>query len=55
REPNSAVVFHALPRHDFLIDIKGLARENTTKEEHWQDKEHVVHPSALNDHKDNNN
>ncbi|CAG8543529.1 8556_t:CDS:2 [Ambispora gerdemannii] len=50
REPNSAVVFHALPRHDFPVDIKDLARENT-KEEHWQDKEHIVHPSALNDPK----
>ncbi|CAG8658102.1 14279_t:CDS:2, partial [Ambispora leptoticha] len=50
REPNSAVVFHALPRHDSPADPKDLSRE-PTKEEHWQDKEHLVHPPTLNDPK----
>ncbi|CAG8490304.1 808_t:CDS:2 [Ambispora gerdemannii] len=46
REPNSAVVLHARLRHDLSVDIQDLAREDT-KEEHWQDKEHIVYPPAL--------
>ncbi|RUS28417.1 hypothetical protein BC938DRAFT_481914 [Jimgerdemannia flammicorona] len=41
REPNSAVVSHALPRHDVLPrDVNNSERP---KEGQWQDTEHVVH------------
>ncbi|CAB4387401.1 unnamed protein product [Rhizophagus irregularis] len=43
REPNSAVVFHALPRHDDMIPVD----KSDENKERWQDREHIVHPPAM--------
>ncbi|KAG9297485.1 hypothetical protein G9A89_020887 [Geosiphon pyriformis] len=37
REPHSGVVFHAHPRHDDTLPV-----DLPEKEEHWQDREHIV-------------
>ncbi|CAG8435472.1 9993_t:CDS:2 [Funneliformis mosseae] len=47
RDPNSAVVYHALPRHDNPEITENLE----TDEVRWQDREHIVHPPGVNDHK----
>ncbi|CAG8814388.1 23138_t:CDS:2, partial [Gigaspora rosea] len=39
REPNSAVVFHALPKHDYTVDPSEVPDDR----QKWQDKEHRVH------------
>ncbi|CAG8508865.1 1374_t:CDS:2 [Acaulospora morrowiae] len=47
REPNSSVVFHALPKHD-----KDLPAEITDDDRpHWQDREHLVYPPNVKDRK----
>ncbi|RIA88156.1 hypothetical protein C1645_826750 [Glomus cerebriforme] len=43
REPSSAVVFHALPKHDEDIIIE----KTDDNKERWQDREHVVHPPLM--------
>ncbi|CAG8459872.1 34206_t:CDS:2 [Gigaspora margarita] len=39
REPNSAVVFHALPKHDYTVNPSEVPDDR----QKWQDKEHRVH------------
>ncbi|CAJ0767399.1 4809_t:CDS:2, partial [Entrophospora sp. SA101] len=51
REPNSSVVFHALPRHDKDLPLDAMEGKPLTKEDKWQDDEHLVHPPASNDPK----
>ncbi|CAI2165397.1 7300_t:CDS:2 [Funneliformis geosporum] len=47
RDPNSAVVFHALPRHDNPETTENPEIDDVR----WQDREHTVHPPGVNDRK----